>query len=66
MEGQGVMKRRRLAAAALVVCVHVCDGVVCRCFYANKADLAGLLYRVVAKWLLHLIHNTHLLTLTLL
>ena len=48
------------------VCVHVCDGVVCRCFYANKADLAGLLYRVVAKWLLHLIHNTHLLTLTLL
>ena len=40
MEGQGVRERRRLAAAARVhvVCVHVCGGFVCRCFYAKKAD----------------------------
>ena len=38
VEVQGVRKRRRLAAAAQVVWVHVCDGVVCRCFYAKKAD----------------------------
>ena len=38
VEGQGVRERRRLAAAAHVVCVHVCGGVVCRCFYAKKAD----------------------------
>ena len=38
VEGQGVRERRRLAAAAHVVCVHVCSGVVCRCFYAKKAD----------------------------
>ena len=37
-EGQRVRERRRLAAAARVVCVHVCTGVVCRCFYAKKAD----------------------------
>ena len=35
VEGQGVRKRRRLAAAARVVCVHVCGGVVCRYFYAK-------------------------------
>ena len=34
VEGQGVRKRR-LAAAARVVCVHVCGGVVCRYFYAK-------------------------------
>ena len=38
VEGQGVRERRRLAAAARVVCVHVCGGVVCRCFYAKKTD----------------------------
>ena len=38
MEGQGVKERRRLAAAARVVCVHVCNGVVRRCVYAKKAD----------------------------
>ena len=38
VEGQGVRERRRLAAAAHVVCVHVCGGVVCRCVYAKKAD----------------------------
>ena len=36
VEGHGVRERRRLAAAASVVCVHVCGGVVCRCFYAKK------------------------------
>ena len=36
--GLGVRERRRLAAAACVVCVHVCSGVVRRCFYAKKAD----------------------------
>ena len=34
VEGQGVRKRRRLAAAALL-CLHVCGGIVCRCFYAK-------------------------------
>jgi len=38
VEGQGVRERRRLVAAARVMCVHVCGGVVCRCFYAKKAD----------------------------
>ena len=38
VDGQGVRERRRLAAAACVVCVHVWGGVVCRCFYAKKAD----------------------------
>ena len=38
VEGQGVRERRRLVAAAHVVWVHVCAGVVCRCFYAKKAD----------------------------
>ena len=36
VEGQGVRERRRLAAAAHVVCVHVCGGIVCRCFNAKK------------------------------
>ena len=55
VEGQGVRERRRLAAAARVVCVHVCGRVVCRCFYAKKADLAGLLYRGVAQWFANVI-----------
>ena len=38
VEGQGVRKRRRLAAASCVMCVHVCGRVVCRCFSANKVD----------------------------
>ena len=38
MEGHGARERRRLAAAARVVCVHVWGGDVCRCFYAKKAD----------------------------
>ena len=37
VEGQGVRERRRLAAAH-VVWVHVCGGVVCMCFNAKKAD----------------------------
>ena len=38
VEGQGVRDRRRLAAAAHVVWVSVGGGVVCRCFYAKKAN----------------------------
>ena len=38
VEGQGVRERKRLAAAAYVVCVHVFGGVVCRCFYVKKAN----------------------------
>jgi len=37
-EGQRVRERRRLAATARVVWVHVCGVFVCRCFYAKKAD----------------------------
>ena len=37
-EGQRVRERRRLAAAARVVWVHVCGRVVCMCFYAKKTD----------------------------
>ena len=36
VEGQGVRERRRLAAAARVVCVHVCSGNVR--FYSKNAD----------------------------
>ena len=36
VECQGARERRRLAAAARVVCVHVCGKDMCRCFYAKK------------------------------
>ena len=36
VEGQGVRERRRLAATAHVVWVHVCGGVVCRCFCVRQ------------------------------
>ena len=39
VEGQGVRERRRLAAAARVVCVHVCGGVVCR-FLCKEGKLS--------------------------
>ena len=38
VEGQGVRERRRLAGAACVVWVDVGGRVVCRCYYAKKAD----------------------------
>ena len=38
LECQRVRERRRLAAAARVVCLHVCGRVVCRCFCVKKAD----------------------------
>ena len=38
VECQGVRERRRLAAAAHVVCVHMYGRVVCRCFCVQKAD----------------------------
>ena len=38
VEGQGVRERKRLAAATLVVWVHLCGGVVCRYVCAKKAD----------------------------
>ena len=44
VEGQGVRKRRRLAAAAPVVWVHVCDEFVCRCFYAQRRQIKPVCY----------------------
>ena len=38
VECQGTRERRRLAATARVVCVHVCGRVVCRCFCVKKAN----------------------------
>ena len=38
VEIQGVRERRRLAPATRVVYVHVCGGVVYRCFYVMKTN----------------------------
>ena len=49
VEGQGVRERRRLAAAARVVCVHVCGGVVCREGRLNQSVIQGCNKMVVTN-----------------